>query len=65
MSTSVCWELICDGLVSRAGGVKDFHPLNTTETEDKIRLHGRLDLATLAIYLRMKHIVPLLSDSWK
>ena len=30
MSTGVCWELTCDGLVSRPRGVKDSHPLNTT-----------------------------------
>ena len=33
MSTSVCWKLTCDGLVSRP--VKDSHPLNTTVTGDK------------------------------
>ena len=38
MSTSVCWELTCDGLVSRPGVVKDNHPLNTTETENKHQL---------------------------
>ena len=38
MSTSVCWELTCNGLVSRPGGVKDPHPLNTTVTGDKRRL---------------------------
>ena len=32
MSTSVWWELTCDGLVSHPGGVKDPHLLNTTET---------------------------------
>ena len=35
MSTSFCWGLTCDGLVSRPGGVNDSHPLNTTETRDK------------------------------
>ena len=25
MSTSICWELTCDGLVSHPGGVKDSH----------------------------------------
>ena len=42
MSTSVCWELTCDGLaiVSRPGGVKDSHPLITTEIGDKRRLYG-------------------------
>ena len=40
MSTSVCWELTSDGLVSRPGGVKDSNPLNTTESGDKRRLHG-------------------------
>ena len=52
MSTSICWELTCDGLVSRPGGVKESHPLNTTETGDKRRPHGPLgsykDLAFLA-----------------
>ena len=43
MSTSICWELTCDGLVSHPGGIKDSHPLNTTETGDKRRLHGPLD----------------------
>ena len=42
MSTSVCWELTCDGLVSCPGGVKDSYPLNTTETGDKRRLYGPL-----------------------
>ena len=32
MSTSICWELTCDGLVSHPGEVKDSHLLNTTET---------------------------------
>ena len=40
MSIKVCWELTCDELVSRPGGVKDSHPFNTTETGDKSRLHG-------------------------
>ena len=39
MSTSVCWELTCDGLVSHPGEVKDSHPLNTTETGDKRRFN--------------------------
>ena len=39
MSTSVCWELTCNGLVSRPGGVKDSYPLNNTETGDKRRPH--------------------------
>ena len=42
MDTSVCLEVTCDGLVSRPGGVKDSHPLNTTETKDKRRLHEPL-----------------------
>ena len=42
MSTSICWELIYDGLVSRPGGVKDSRLLKTTETGDKHRLHGPL-----------------------
>ena len=42
MSTSICWELTCDGLVSRLGGVKASHPLNTTETGYKRRLHWPL-----------------------
>ena len=37
MSTSICWELTCDGLVSHPGGVKDSDPLNTTETGDTVR----------------------------
>ena len=47
MSANICWELTCDGLVSRLGGIKDSHPLNTTKTGDKRRLHGPLvkDLA--------------------
>ena len=32
----------CNGLVSSPGGVKDSHPINTTETGDKCRLHGPL-----------------------
>ena len=36
------WELNCGGLVSHPGGIKDSHPLNTTETGDKRRLHQRL-----------------------
>ena len=39
MSTSVCWKLTGDGLVSRPGEVKDSHLLNTTETGDKRELH--------------------------
>ena len=31
-----------DELVSHPGGVKDSHPLNTTEIGDKRRLHGPL-----------------------
>ena len=42
MSTSICWELTSYGLVSHSGGVKDSHPLNTTETGDKRPLHGPL-----------------------
>ena len=42
MSTSFCWELFCERLVSHPGGVKDSHLLNTTETGDKRRLHGPL-----------------------
>ena len=42
MSSSICWELTCDGLVSHPGGVKDPHALNTTETGDKRRLYGPL-----------------------
>ena len=38
MSTSVYWKLTCDGLVSRPGGVKNSHPLNTTETGYERRL---------------------------
>ena len=40
MSTSICWELTCDGLVSHPEGVKDSHLLTTTETGDRHRLHG-------------------------
>ena len=36
INTSVCWELTCDKLVSRPGGVKESHSLNTTETGDEI-----------------------------
>ena len=45
MSTSICWELTCDGLVSHPRGVKDSHLLNTTETGDKYRLLAINDLA--------------------
>ena len=31
MSTSVCWKLTGDGLVSRPGEVKDSHLLNTIQ----------------------------------
>ena len=44
MSTSICWELTCDGLVSHPEGVKDFHLLNTTEIGDNRWLHGPLCL---------------------
>ena len=40
--SSICWELTCDRLVSHPGGVKDSHPLNTTEIGDKRRLRGHL-----------------------
>ena len=40
MSISICWNLNCDGLVFRPGGVQDSHLLNTTETGDKHQLHG-------------------------
>ena len=30
MSTSVCWELTCYGLVPCPGGVKYFHPLRSS-----------------------------------
>ena len=42
MSTSVRWELTGDGLESYPGGVTHSHPLNTTATDDKRRLHGPL-----------------------
>ena len=42
MSTSICWELTCDGLASGPGGVKDSHPLNTTESGDERWLHGHV-----------------------
>ena len=38
MSTSFCWGLTCDKLVSRPREVNDSHPLNTTETGDRCRL---------------------------
>ena len=44
MSTSACWKLTCDELVSFPEGVKDSHPLNLKETVDKRRLHGPLGL---------------------
>ena len=44
MSTSFCWGLKCDGLVSRPGVVSDSHPPNTTETGEKCWLQW----ATLA-----------------
>ena len=56
MSTSICWELTCDGLVSCPGGVKDSHPLNTTETGDKRHLHGPLGFS-LEFAKRMKMAV--------
>ena len=46
MSTSVCWELTCDGLMSRPGRVKDFHPLNTMKTGDRNRLGSEKDLVS-------------------
>ena len=39
MSTSICWELTWNGLMSHPGGVKDSHPLKTTETGNKHLLH--------------------------
>ena len=36
---SIRIELTCDGLVSHPRRVKDSHPLNTWETEDKRGLH--------------------------
>ena len=48
MSTSICWELTCDGLVSRPGGVKDSHPLiNIAETGDERRLQKPLSSSKL------------------
>ena len=32
MSTSIFWELTCNGLVSHPGGDKDSYLLNTNET---------------------------------
>ena len=43
MSNSICLELTCnDYIMSRPGGVKDSHPLNTTETGDKRSSIGHL-----------------------
>ena len=42
MSTNICWELTCDGLVSHPGEVKDSHPLNTTETNSRTGLRKEL-----------------------
>ena len=53
MRTSICWELTCDGVVSHSGGVKDSHPLNTTETRDKYWLHGPLGLKRICLKFRM------------
>ena len=33
MSTSFCWELTCDLLVSRPEGVKDSYPFNLQKPE--------------------------------
>ena len=35
MTTSACWEITCDGLMSHPGKVEDSHPHNTTENGDK------------------------------
>ena len=57
MSTSFCWELTCDVLVSRPKGVNDSHPLNTTEIRDEHRLqHGPLRLVKeFSFFLTIKH----------
>ena len=55
MSTSVCWELTCDGLVSHPRGV------NTTETQDKRWLHGlEKDLATYSMLKKLLQFLGLL-----
>ena len=41
-ATNDSLELTCDGLVFRPGGVKDSHPLNTTENGDKRQHLGLL-----------------------
>ena len=60
MSTSMCWELTCDGLVSLPGGVKLSHPLNTTETGDKRRAPWATrfvkDLASHIISSRLRNM---------
>ena len=54
MNTSNWWELTWDGLVSHPGGVKDSHPLNTTETGDKRWLHGPLGSSTGVCFLELQ-----------
>ena len=58
MSTSVCWELTCDGLVSCPGGVKDSHLFNTTETGDTCKPEGR----GIIIIIKCAHQIINLTD---
>ena len=44
MSSSICWELTCDGMQ-----VADFHLLNTTETWVKHQLFGLSFAAVLSL----------------
>ena len=61
MSTSVCWELICDGLVFHPGRVQDSHLLNSIETGDKCRLHT---LAYIySVQIRYVHECHQMNDS--
>ena len=39
MSTSVCWELICDGLVSRPGGVNLMDYCNPSQQRERKTKH--------------------------
>ena len=59
MCNSFCWGLICDGLVSRAGGVNDSRALNTTETKDNPGSNGPSRLVkvfSLMIRVRSKRV---------
>ena len=57
MSTSVSWKLTCVRSVFRPGEVKDSHPLNTTETGDKLQppapWNTRLKDLALALLIRL------------